>query len=91
MVCVCVCVRVRACVCVCVCVCVAKPVAVELRCHATALIEEFFHTPVSTRFPTYGNNSKFLDGYLSPNDIPVTFYDINFHICYEGLCKQTDI
>ena len=25
-------------VCVCVCVCVAKPVAVELRCHATALI-----------------------------------------------------
>ena len=45
-VCVCVCVRacVRACVhacmhaCVCVCVCVAKPVAVELRCHATALI-----------------------------------------------------
>ena len=26
------------CVCVCVCVCVAKPVAVELRCHATALI-----------------------------------------------------
>ena len=24
--------------CVCVCVCVAKPVAVELRCHATALI-----------------------------------------------------
>ena len=27
------------CVCVCVCVCVAKPVAVELRCHATALIE----------------------------------------------------
>ena len=26
------------CVCVCVCVCVAKPVAVELCCHATALI-----------------------------------------------------
>ena len=26
---------------VCVCVCVAKPVAVELRCHATALIEHF--------------------------------------------------
>ena len=26
------------CVCVCVCVCAAKPVAVELRCHATALI-----------------------------------------------------
>ena len=24
--------------CVCVCVCVAKPVAVELRCHVTALI-----------------------------------------------------
>ena len=24
--------------CVCVCVCVANPVAVELRCHATALI-----------------------------------------------------
>ena len=32
------CVCVHACVCVCVCVCVAKPVAVELRCHATALI-----------------------------------------------------
>ena len=38
------CVRVcmHACMCVCVyacmCVCVAKPVAVELRCHATALI-----------------------------------------------------
>ena len=27
------------CVCVCVCVCVAKPVAVELRCHVTALIK----------------------------------------------------
>ena len=27
--------------CVCVCVCVAKPVAVELRCHATALIDVF--------------------------------------------------
>ena len=26
------------CVHACVCVCVAKPVAVELRCHATALI-----------------------------------------------------
>ena len=25
------------CVCACMCVCVAKPVAVELRCHATAL------------------------------------------------------
>ena len=54
-VCVCVCVRacvracVRVCVCVCVCVCVyacmcvcvAKPVTVELRCHATALIFSF--------------------------------------------------
>ena len=29
------------CVCVCVCVCVAKPVVVELRCHATALIFSF--------------------------------------------------
>ena len=29
------------CVCVCMCVCVAKPVAVELRCHATALIFSF--------------------------------------------------
>ena len=29
------------CVCVCVCVCVAKPVAVELRCHVTALIFSF--------------------------------------------------
>ena len=45
--CVCVCVRacVHACMCVCVCVCmhvcVAKPVAVELRCHATALTFSF--------------------------------------------------
>ena len=43
-VCVCVCLCVR-CVCLCVyacmCVCVAKPVAVELRCHATALIFSF--------------------------------------------------
>ena len=35
----------HACVCVCVCmhacVCVAKPVAVELRCHASALIFSF--------------------------------------------------
>ena len=43
-VCVFVCACVHACVCVCVCVCacmcvhVAKQVAVELRCHATALI-----------------------------------------------------
>ena len=37
-VCVCVCACVCACVRVCVCVCVAKPVAVELGCHATALI-----------------------------------------------------
>ena len=27
----------------CVCVCVAKPVAVELRCHATALILSWNH------------------------------------------------
>ena len=44
-VCVCVCVCVLACmhVCVyaCMCVSVAKPVAVELRCHATALIFSF--------------------------------------------------
>ena len=41
--CVCVCVCVHACMRVCmhVCVCVAKPVAVELRCHATALIFSF--------------------------------------------------
>ena len=42
---VCVCVCVCACMCVCVyacmCVCVAKPVTVELRCHATALIFSF--------------------------------------------------
>ena len=35
-VCVCVCACVRACMCL--CVCVDKPVAVELRCHVTALI-----------------------------------------------------
>ena len=44
-VCVRVCVHVCVCVCVCVCVhaclCVAKPVAVELRCHATAVIFSF--------------------------------------------------
>ena len=44
-VCVCVCVRacMHACMCVyvCMCVCVAKPVAVELRCHASALIFSF--------------------------------------------------
>ena len=28
-------------VCVCMCVCVDKPVTVELRCHATALIFSF--------------------------------------------------
>ena len=43
--CVSVCVCVHACVCVCVyacmCVCAAKPVTVELRCHATALIFSF--------------------------------------------------
>ena len=31
----------HACVCMHVCVCVAKPVAVELRCHATALFFSF--------------------------------------------------
>ena len=48
-VCVCVCVCMYACVHACMCVyvcmharvCVAKPVAVELRCHATALIFSF--------------------------------------------------
>ena len=37
----CVCACVRACMHACVCVCVAKPAAVELRCHATALIFSF--------------------------------------------------
>ena len=32
------CVCMHVCVYACMCVCVAKPVAVELRCHATALI-----------------------------------------------------
>ena len=36
----CVCVCVCVCACVCVCVYVAKPVAVELRCHATARINK---------------------------------------------------
>ena len=45
--CVCVCVRacvracMRACMCVCLHVCVAKPVAVKLSCHASALIFSF--------------------------------------------------
>ena len=46
------CVRAHACVCVCVCVCmhacvcvcVAKPVAVELRCHASTLIFSLIHS-----------------------------------------------
>ena len=37
----CVCVCVHGCVRACICVCVAKPVAVKLRCHATALIFSF--------------------------------------------------
>ena len=37
----CVCACMHACMHACVCVCVAKPVAVELRCHATALIFSF--------------------------------------------------
>ena len=56
-VCVCVCAYIHACmhVCVCVyacmCVCVAKPVAIELRCHATALIFSFMDSFVlSNRF-----------------------------------------
>ena len=48
-VCVCVCLCVRVCACVCMCLCVyacmcvrvAKPVAVELRCHVTAVIFSF--------------------------------------------------
>ena len=39
------------CLSVCVCVCVAKPVAVELRCHATALI---------VVFNPYNNKTNFL-------------------------------
>ena len=35
------CVCVRVCVYACMCVCVAKPVAVELHCHASALIFSF--------------------------------------------------
>ena len=41
----------RVCVCMHVCVCVAKPVAVELRCHATALIFSFMvHLYLNNRF-----------------------------------------
>ena len=40
-VCVFVCVCVSVCVCMHVCVCVAKPVAVELHCHGSALIFPF--------------------------------------------------
>ena len=42
-VCVCACACMHACMCVyaCMCVCVAKPVAVELHCHASALIFSF--------------------------------------------------
>ena len=35
------CMHACACVCVCIHVCVAKPVAVKLHCHATALIFSF--------------------------------------------------
>ena len=53
-VCVCVCVLCVCVVCVCVCVCVCvracvracKPVAVELRCHATALIGNPWNFPI---------------------------------------------
>ena len=48
--CVCVCARAHVCmhVCVCMhaCVCVAKPVAVELRCHAIACIFSFMDSLV---------------------------------------------
>ena len=61
-VCVFVCVCVHACMCVCVyacmfvCHCVAKPVAIELRCHATALIFSFMDSFVfkqQVRFRLY--------------------------------------
>ena len=51
-VCVCVCVCMCVCACMCVCVCVAKPVAVELRCHVTALIFSFMDSYLNNRFLT---------------------------------------
>ena len=41
---------------VCVCVCVAKPVAVELRCHATARIQ-FCHSPVNRKIHVIWHNT----------------------------------
>ena len=41
----------------CLCVCVAKPVAVELRCHATALISYFYSVCLAFRFITFSNIS----------------------------------
>ena len=44
--CVCVCMHAHVCVYACMCVYVAKPVAVELCCHATALIFSFMDSLV---------------------------------------------
>ena len=80
-VCVCVCVRacVHVCVCVCmhVCVCVAKPVAVELRCHVTALIFSFMDSFV------FKQQVPFRVDFLSVTlDHRVQFYFSSFLVCF---------
>ena len=44
--------------CVCVCVCVAKPVAVELRCHATALIQSCWDSATASLLKDEGKMCK---------------------------------
>ena len=50
------------CVRVCVCVCVDKPVAVELRCHATALINAAI-LPVQCAMEVWGQISHLSKGF----------------------------
>ena len=58
-VCVCVCVCMHVCVYACVCVCVAKPVAVELRCHATALIFDLINLILAGKEDMHGSLDEF--------------------------------
>ena len=55
------------CVCVCVCVCVAKPVAVELRCHATALIKLWDTLKLCYNYPMIQIRKQY-QRFMCPND-----------------------
>ena len=52
------------CVYACMCVCVAKPVAVELRCHATALIFSFMDSFIKTTGSFYAPNFEKVGGHI---------------------------